>query len=212
MKLGSLIIVDDDSYSRTLLATSLKAVGFEIVLSTSTATESFKPFSTGRVDLALIDLDLGRGPNGKDVAYKMRELQHDIGLVLITSFTDHRAAGDPWRTLPIGMRHITKSKLEDMNQLVRILLLAKSDPLSKVKVQRTKESPLTDNQIELLRLINMGFSNQEIARQLQITVSGVEKTISRINHILKIEGDTALNSRIALVKYFSKLTGKGQVN
>ena len=103
MKLGSLIIVDDDSYSRTLLATALKGVGFDIVLSTGSASESFEPFSSRQVDLALIDLDLGRGPNGKDVAYKMRELQPNIGLVLITSFTDHRAAGDPWRVLPIGL-------------------------------------------------------------------------------------------------------------
>lgn len=210
MKLGSLIIVDDDSYSRTLLATALKGVGFDIVLSTGSASESFEPFSSRQVDLALIDLDLGRGPNGKDVAYKMRELQPNIGLVLITSFTDHRAAGDPWRVLPIGMRHITKTTLEDINQLVKILLLAKSKPLAKVNNQKNKESPLTDNQIELLRLINMGFSNQEIARQLHISVSGVEKTISRINHILNFDQDNSLNPRIALVRYFSKLTGKGQ--
>lgn len=209
MKLGSLIIVDDDSYSRTLLATALKGVGFDILLSTGSASESFEPFSSRQVDLALIDLDLGRGPNGKDVAYKMRELQPNIGLVLITSFTDHRAAGDPWRVLPIGMRHITKTKLEDINQLVKILLLAKSKPLSKVNNQKSEESPLTDNQIELLRLINMGFSNQEIARQLHISVSGVEKTISRINHILNFDQDNSLNPRIALVRYFSKLTGKG---
>lgn len=209
MKLGSLIIVDDDSYSRTLLATALKGVGFDIVLSTGSASESFEPFSSRQVDLALIDLDLGRGPNGKDVAYKMRELQPNIGLVLITSFTDHRAAGDPWRVLPIGMRHITKTKLEDINQLVKILLLAKSKPLSKINNQKSEESPLTDNQIELLRLINMGFSNQEIARQLHISVSGVEKTISRINHILNFDQDNSLNPRIALVRYFSKLTGKG---
>ena len=88
MKLGSLIIVDDDSYSRTLLATALKGVGFDILLSTGSASESFEPFSSRQVDLALIDLDLGRGPNGKDVAYKMRELQPNIGLVLITSFTN----------------------------------------------------------------------------------------------------------------------------
>ena len=210
MKLGSLIIVDDDSYSRTLLATALKGVGFDILLSTGSASESFEPFSSRQVDLALIDLDLGRGPNGKDVAYKMRELQPNIGLVLITSFTDHRAAGDPWRVLPIGMRHITKTTLEDINQLVKILLLAKSKPLSKVNNQKNEESPLTDNQIELLRLINMGFSNQEIARQLHISVSGVEKTISRINHILNFDQDNSLNPRIALVRYFSKLTGKGQ--
>lgn len=210
MKLGSLIIVDDDSYSRTLLATALKGVGFDIVLSTGSASESFEPFTSRQVDLALIDLDLGRGPNGKDVAYKMRELQPNIGLVLITSFTDHRAAGDPWRVLPIGMRHITKTTLEDINQLVKILLLAKSKPLAKVNNQKNKESPLTDNQIELLRLINMGFSNQEIARQLHISVSGVEKTISRINHILNFDQDNSLNPRIALVRYFSKLTGKGQ--
>ena len=209
MKLGSLIIVDDDSYSRTLLATALKGVGFDIVLSTGSASESFEPFTSRQVDLALIDLDLGRGPNGKDVAYKMRELQPNIGLVLITSFTDHRAAGDPWRVLPIGMRHITKTKLEDINQLVKILLLAKSKPLSKINNQKSEESPLTDNQIELLRLINMGFSNQEIARQLHISVSGVEKTISRINHILNFDQDNSLNPRIALVRYFSKLTGKG---
>lgn len=209
MKLGSLIIVDDDSYSRTLLATALKGVGFDILLSTGSASESFEPFSSRQVDLALIDLDLGRGPNGKDVAYKMRELQPNIGLVLITSFTDHRAAGDPWRVLPIGMRHITKTKLEDINQLVKILLLAKSKPLSKINNQKSEESPLTDNQIELLRLINMGFSNQEIARQLHISVSGVEKTISRINHILNFDQDNSLNPRIALVRYFSKLTGKG---
>lgn len=210
MKLGSLIIVDDDSYSRTLLATALKGVGFDILLSTGSASESFEPFTSRQVDLALIDLDLGRGPNGKDVAYKMRELQPNIGLVLITSFTDHRAAGDPWRVLPIGMRHITKTTLEDINQLVKILLLAKSKPLAKVNNQKNKESPLTDNQIELLRLINMGFSNQEIARQLHISVSGVEKTISRINHILNFDQDNSLNPRIALVRYFSKLTGKGQ--
>lgn len=208
MKLGSLVIVEDDSYTRTLLTASLNAHGFEILAGASSALDALTPFEKSKVDIALLDLDLGKGPNGIDIAYKMRELQPNIGLVLITSFTDHRAAGDSRRSLPIGMRQITKSKINDMNQLVRILLEVKARPLSKTSSGFILKAPLTDKQVEILRLINAGLSNQEIARQLAVTVGAVEKSISRINSTLGLENDSSINSRISLVRYFAKLSGK----
>lgn len=208
MKLGSLVIVENDAYTRSLLTTSLKTLGFEILASTESAQEALSPFNQGRVDVALLDLDLGSGPNGKDIAYKMREKQKDIGLILITSFSDHRAAGDAWRSLPLGMRHLTKSTLTDLNQLVRAILETKARPLEKSSQNKSSQSSLTDNQIEVLRFINMGLSNQEIARRLDISVSAVEKTISRMNHLLGFENDTSLNARISLVRYFAKIAGR----
>lgn len=208
MRLGTLVIVEDDSYTRTLLTSSLKAHGFEILASGSSAFEGLTPFEKSKVDIALLDLDLGKGPNGIDIAYKMRDLQPDIGLVLITSFTDHRAAGDSHRSLPVGMRQITKSKIGDMNQLVRTLLEVKARPISKSSTSYILKSPLTDNQVEILRLINEGLSNLEIARRLAVSVGAVEKSISRINSTLGLENDSSKNARISLVKYFAKLSGR----
>lgn len=212
MNLGNLAIVEDDSFSRTLLATSLKSFGFNIAISGATAGEALALFLEKEIDVALLDLDLGKGPNGIDIAYKMRELRHDVGLILITSFSDHRASGDSRRLLPQGMRHITKSKLADINELVKIIIDTNHRPLRRSPLASMESSPLTDNQLDVLRLINQGLSNQEIARQLHVTVSAVEKTISRINQAAGLKTNSAINQRISLVKYFAKLTGKDNGN
>ena len=208
MNLGNLVIVEDDTYTRSLLKTSLTSIGFSILASGSTAREGLAPFEEVKVDVALLDLDLGKGPNGKDVAYKMREMQPNVGLILITSFTEYRAVGASSRSFPIGMRHLRKSDISDISQLVKVILETKARPLTRVPRSPVERGPLTDKQIDVLRYINQGLSNQEIARQMDVTVGAIEKSISRINNVLGFENNSSLNARTLLIKYFAKLTGK----
>jgi DNA-binding NarL/FixJ family response regulator len=135
-------------------------------------------------------------------------MQPNVGLVLITSFTEYRAVGESSRSFPVGMRHLRKSEISDISQLIKIILETKARPLTRVSQSPSLRGPLTDKQIEVLRYINQGLSNQEIARQMNVTIGAVEKSISRINHILGFENDSSLNARTLLVKYFARLTGK----
>jgi DNA-binding NarL/FixJ family response regulator len=68
---------------------------------------------------------------------------------------------------------------------------------------------LTDQNIEILRLIADGLSNSEIAATLFINERAVEKSIARMIKTLGIQAEAGKNQRVTLVRLFLRLTGKG---
>jgi ATP/maltotriose-dependent transcriptional regulator MalT len=53
------------------------------------------------------------------------------------------------------------------------------------------EAPLSSSQFEVLRLVNLGFSNQEIAQSLRISVSATKWHLHEILRKLAVHNRTA---------------------
>ena len=209
MSHARVLILEDDVYSRTTLASALTAHRIEVLASTGNPKEALEFCRTEDIEIALVDLDLGPGPTGMDLAFLMRKIKPQLGIIFVTSYSDPRLLGSLAQSLPAGARYITKSTIADMNQLVELIRQVRRSPVKPIR--RTKEnaeSTLTDRQIEVLKLVSEGMSTVQISQLLGVSEKAVEASISRLNATLGISKTDSKNLRVQLVRAYFSLTGK----
>jgi two-component system invasion response regulator UvrY len=200
------MVVEDEQFTRTTLNVTLQALGFEVVGLCSTAKDALATIESTTVDVALLDLDLGPGPSGVDIAYALRASAPNIGVVLLTTFTDPRLRDPHERKLPRGARYLVKTQLADPEVLRSTIIDTKRNPLKDV-VFTSEGSVLTPLQLEVLRLVASGLSNSEIAQAQGVTDKAVERTVQRITEALGVTEHTG-NKRVLLARAYTDLTGK----
>jgi DNA-binding NarL/FixJ family response regulator len=207
MSIAKVLLIEDEDFTRSLLAAALTSTLIEVHAGHS-ARYAVETVSNHDIDVAVLDLDLGGGPSGIDVAHAIRQIKPHIGVIMLTSFSDPRLSGPNERPLPVGSRYITKSGLKEINELITLILKTRSHPLSPEKVNGLTKTSLTDNQVEVFRLVASGASNHEIAKSMDVSEKAVENTITRINDVLGHEKTSSVNPRVQLVRAYSALSGK----
>lgn len=206
------VIVEDDALLRTSVSAALPVHGIDVVGATDNAAGALAMARRTRPDAALLDLDLGLGPNGVDVARALREEIPDIGIVLLTSYEDPRLAGASSADLPEGAEYVVKQRLPDAALLSRILarsVVRRRDGDAPPALLPRNSDSLSDVQWEVLRLVARGLSNAEIARARSVSEKAVEHAVTRLCKRLEIDGSSGANSRVMLTRYYFARTGSG---
>ena len=163
----SAIVVDDDDFTRVLLTRTLESAGHTSVVAAADAATGMRLADTHRPDLAILDLDLGPGPNGIDLAHGLRRLNPTIAIIILSSYQDPRLVGST-RPMPLGAIYVSKRSVADAHVLEQAVGEVLVSPLA----ERAAPAPaapgsrrLSDNQVEIMRLVAEGYSNAEIARR-----------------------------------------------
>ena len=208
MKLGRILIVDDDPFVQMTLAQALESANFEIVARVATPTDALAAAKSGNIDVAILDLDLGPGASGIDVAHALRQHNERIGLILLTSYTDPRISDPNSSSLPKGTIFLTKSRITDIHDLSAAILQVKLWPVESKRSASSSRSHLTENQIEVLKFLSEGLATSEIAARQGVSEKAVEATITRLHNILGLEKSKKLNPRVQLARAYFALSGK----
>jgi DNA-binding NarL/FixJ family response regulator len=208
VKLGKILIVDDDKFIRTSLDNTLANSGFDISGSVSTAKDALAINALDPADVALLDLDLGIGPTGFDIAQALRRTSPQIGIVFLTSYQDPRFASIHGVSAPKGSRYLVKSEIENIAQIISTILQTKHRPFNENVNHMNKFDKLTDLQIEVWREVSEGLSSSEIAARRDISEKAVEAILARIYNFLGIKKEKTNNPRILLANAFKKYSGK----
>ncbi len=205
------LVVEDENFSRTILSESLVAGGLRVVGSASNAQAAMKLFQLHHPDVVTLDLDLGDGPTGIDIAYAMREKDSSVGIVILSSLPDPRLLRPNLRPVPPHVIYQQKSKVDTPEALMRSIheaIQAIANPGDK-KASRNNgaqhQTPFTDTQIELMRLIALGLSNTEISKRRFTTVKSTENSIARLAKILHLEQDETINQRVQIARTYFRL-------
>ena len=201
----SVLLVEDDNLVRAALSAGLAHHGFDVT-AVGDARAAMAAFATGQPDVAVLDLHLGAGPTGLDLAAGMRERAPGIGLVLLTSFTDPRLLRTSLDTIPAGMLYLVKQSVDDLALLAAAIDSAPAAAQSPAAA--APRSALTAAQADTLRLLAAGLSNGEIARVRVVTEATVEKTIARTAQALGISYAEGVNQRVALARAYFRLIGR----
>lgn len=207
MILANVIIIDDDAFVRTMLAAGFKSYGINVIASGENFLEVSNSARNIHIDVGIVDLDLGPGPSGIDICYNLRKKQSDIGLILLTSYTDPKIANPNLPKLPKGTRFLSKSQLSDFQVLVNSVLSAKVKPLEGLRNQQS-QILLTNTQIEVLKMVAEGLSTSEIAIRRGVSNKAIEGIISKLHQILKLEKTQKFNQRVQLARAYFKLSGR----
>lgn len=206
--LASVLLVEDDVFTRSTLSAALVGANFEVKAQVGKASDAVDAVKRFSIDVAIIDLDLGAGATGIDIAIALREHNPVIGIIILTSYTDPRVMNPHSRVLPKGSKFLTKSNLTDFAPLVRTILELKALPLSGKTEKRSEKVDFTANQLIVLQSVAEGLTTKEIASRTGVSEKAVEGTISRLHSMLDLPKDSSSNPRVQLARAYFALSGK----
>ena len=113
MKNARLILVEDDLFTRATLGDALTLHGFDVRARVGTAFDAIEAQDKHDPQVAILDLDLGVGASGIDVAIALRENNPKIGIVFLTTYKDPRLINSNMPSLPEGAIFLNKLSLID---------------------------------------------------------------------------------------------------
>lgn len=205
----TLLIVEDEPMVAALLADSLATENLEIrtAFSAEEATRAANKFDP---DIAIIDINLGRGINGVDLAFILHKTHPGIALLLLTQHPDLRTAGFSSDDLPPGCGFMRKQEVKSRRDIINAInSLVATDP-AEFRQDINPYRPLADltpTQVEVLRMVAQGFTNQEIARQRNTSKRAVESVLNAVFLTLGIDSADGINQRVEAVRIFISAAG-----
>jgi DNA-binding NarL/FixJ family response regulator len=193
----------------SLLSNALDAAGFEVktagnVLAARAAISTFDP------DAVLLDISLGDGPSGLDLAHSLHAQRPDIAILVLTRLPDPRLAGIPVEELPPRCGFLRKDLVRDTEYLLDAVNAVLVDRHNEVRQDIDMSKPLgglTTKQIEVLRLMATGFTNEFIAQIKGVSHSTVERWTVEIFRALDIRTKSSINPRVEAVRQFIAAAG-----
>lgn len=195
------LLVEDEAMSRSLLTQVLSAAGFDMV-ACANAEEAIEGFDRWDPDALVTDIDLGPGPNGLDLILALAPRNPHLPVVVLSNYA---ITPDYRHELLAKAVYLRKRDLEDPDVLL--------DALEDVLRERTQRGAqgdepcgalagLTRSQIQTLRMIAQGLSNQEIADRRGCNLRSAEQMVQRTFVALGLGHDPAINSRVAATRIY----------
>lgn len=192
-----------------LLLQVLAAAGFDAriapdVIAARRAVVAFDP------DAALLDISLGEGPSGLDLAHVLREQYPHIALIFLTKHPDPRTAGVGTDQVPEGCGFLRKDMISDSTYLIDAIDAVLVDEPLAYRHDLSPDRPLsglTSAQLEVLQLAAQGLTNGAIARSRGVSERAVERSLQLIFVQLGIQTRGDINPRVEAVRRYVAAAG-----
>jgi DNA-binding NarL/FixJ family response regulator len=204
------LVVEDDRLTLGLLAETLTQAGF-IVGAAASASEARRMWSMMDADAVVLDVDLGPGVNGFDLADAFRAQEPHLAVLFLSNLPDARFAGRNPASLPADAGYVRKDQLANSKALVIALdAVLRGSARDIPHHDRDPERPmagLSHTQIEVLRMVALGMSNQQIAAERGTTVKAVHNVITRAMLLFGNENPEEGNARVVAAREFIRAAG-----
>ncbi len=217
-------LAEDGALFREGLLMLLKAAGHEIVGAVAGGDELYALLATEQADVAILDIRMPPEPDGGlTTAERLRAVHPEMGLLFLSHYAESHYL---MRILQIGTDGIgyrLKEKVGSVEVLTDTLdrIAAGEIVIEPVLAKRLVERPrgnkkdavstLSEREIDVLRLMAEGRSNNGIAGQLFVTPKAVEKHIANIFSKLGLHTDASEHHRrvLAVLTYLRSQRGVG---
>ncbi len=197
-----IVIADDHAVVRSGLRMLLDAEpDFEVVADAGDLQRTTSYVRAYRPTVLVLDLNMPGGSTLPAIP-DLREASPDTGIVVLTMQNDPAFAREALRAGALG--YVLKEAADDeLVQAVRMAAEGRTylNPELGAKVAAAPPEPsgppddLTEREVEVLRLIALGHTNNEIGQQLYLSVRTVE------SHRAHIQQKIRRSSRAELVRY-----------
>jgi DNA-binding NarL/FixJ family response regulator len=201
-----IVLVDDHATVRHALRLMLeREPDFEVVAEASDGAEALERARRVRADVFIMDLSMP-GTSGLIATRRLRELRPDLAIVILTRHTDRTYLQELLRAGTDGYV-LKRSPHDELLRAIRAVAAGQQyvDPAltrhlaapfaRQERDQSIRVSPVTDRESQVLRLVSVGYSNKEIAAQLNLSVKTIE--LHKSNGMQKL----GLQGRIELLRY-----------
>ena len=204
------LVVEDEPLILGFIVSLLESNGLD-VRSAANAAEARRISDIFHPDVAILDIELGVGPSGFDLALVLRKILPDIALVFLTHIPEPRVIGIDSRDLPTNAAYLVKDRMTDPALLMKAI-----DAAIRKTVRRNFRddknlshslSAVSKNQMDVLRSVALGLSNAQIAAERGTTIRAVENLVNRAFQAAGINLDAAENPRVSAARAFIKVAG-----
>jgi len=204
------LVVEDEPLILGFIVSLLESNGLD-VRSAANAAEARRISDIFHPDVAILDIELGNGPSGFDLALVLRKTLPSIALVFLTHIPEPRVVGLDSRDLPPNAAYLVKDRMTDPALLMKAI-----DAAIRKTVRRNFRddknlshslSAVSKNQMDVLRMVALGLSNPQIAAERGTTIRAVENLVNRAFQAAGINLDAAENPRVAAARAFIKAAG-----
>ncbi|MEN9714591.1 MAG: hypothetical protein RJA35_58 [Actinomycetota bacterium] len=204
------LLVEDDNLLRGLLRDVLLDRGYEVETASS-AKQAIKIFEEFDPDLAVLDIDLGYGPTGIDLAHSMRKVNQSLSILFLTHIPDPRFAGFDLDSIPSDFGYLHKDRIVDTDLLAEAIeSVARGRARQDFRdhsIARNPMQQLSQAQLEVLKLVAKGKSNEQIAAVRGTTERAVRGILARALDIVGIEDDGGERRVAAAIAFIRASTG-----
>lgn len=207
-----ILLVEDQDLTRGLLKQALEGAGFEVcaVADAASAARVVVDFDP---DGALLDIELGDGPSGLDLAHSLLKRAPWLGVVFLSRLPSAALAGGEAPPELPTIAYLDKTEVASPERIISALNAVLTESASRdehrddLQQQRPLAS-LTTGQEQVLHLMAQGMSNSEIAEVRGVSVRAVENKIQRILAAMGIEPGPAVNARVLAVRAYLEATAE----
>ena len=196
-----ILVADDHAVLRSGLRLMLeREADFEVAGEATSAEEAISAAASGDLDLVILDIEMP-GMGGLAGAGELRAAHPDLGILVLSM---HGEADDVRRAFAAGASgYVLKTAAdEQLVQAVRAVAAGERylhPALGAVLAQpdgpRGPVDELSPREREVLRLLALGYTNQEIAEMLVVSVRTVE------SHRAHVMTKLRAGSRAAMVRH-----------
>lgn len=189
-----ILIADDQKLIREGLKVLLEMEeDFEIIGEATNGVEAYEFYIKLKPDIILMDIQMPV-MNGVEAIKKIKEVDSQAKIIILTTFDDDQYVYDGLKSGALG--YVLKdTSIEKLSETIRVVykggaLIEPSitkkilSEISKIEKPKIKKEDLIEElnlrEIEILKLISKGYTNQEIADKLNLSVGTVKNYVTTI--------------------------------
>jgi DNA-binding NarL/FixJ family response regulator len=209
---SNILIVEDHELTRFGLKTAFESCEFiDTILEAESGESALELLDQNSIDLIIMDLGLP-GMNGVEATKIIKKQNPEIKVVVLTS---HNEVQEVLNSLKAGAnaycsKEINPKRLTEVVQSVldgaswfdpsiaHIVLEAASKFQQEETTKPEKDYGLTSREAQILKLITEGYSNNEIANQLFVSINTTKAHVASI--LQKLEVDDRLQAALKALK------------
>ena len=190
-----LLLVDDQRLMRDGLRTLLELESdFEVVGEAENGSEAFKAYRQLTPDVVLMDIRMP-GMDGVEATRRLRELDPNSKVIILTTFDDNEYVFEGLRAGALGylLKDVSGAELADairkvsaggsmIEPSVARKVVAEFARLAPASLEAKEDliEPLSEREIEILKLVSQGLTNREIAVKLYLAEGTVKNYVTSI--------------------------------
>lgn len=208
----NILIVEDHELTRFGLKTTFEGVDFiETVFEAEYAEKALEIFDNNQIDLIIMDLGLPN-INGIEATKKIRAKNKDVKIVILTSHNDEKEVLNSLKAganaycskeiNPARLVQVVQSVLDGASwfdpSVAHVVLKAAANENMPAETDKKNNYNLTSREAQILKLITEGYSNNEIAKELFVSINTTKAHVASI--LQKLEVDDRLQAALKALK------------
>ena len=209
---SNILIIEDHELTRFGLKTAFESCDYiENIFEAESAEVGLEIQENNNIDLIIMDLGLP-GMDGIDATKKAKSFNKEVRVVVLTSHNDVqevlnslKAGANAYCSKEINPKRLTEvvqSVLDGASwfdpSIAHIVLEAASKVQQQDEPKSDKDYGLTSRESQILKLITEGYSNNEIANQLFVSINTTKAHVASI--LQKLEVDDRLQAALKALK------------